>query len=178
MNEMMTWVSPKTAVQRFEANDHVTACLNLRCMLPTEENKDGAIDGSHSDGSYIGTGGNWWYNEPSTIPFIPGMLHRENECGAGAGINPKTMHEYNNPDADITNVWLDGFTMQDGNLVDTGNRNNQIDGDSEKISVSALLNSTFTSLTNIWAKWTTSYYGTYTHYGWASWDASSPNFSN
>lgn len=185
MIEKMMWVSPKTQIQQFAANDRVSACLNLRCMLPTAENDKGFYGAGQSGwlnpngGSHYGFDMSswewqWMYNETDT-----GLLHREHECGAGAGIDPSTGAEFNNPAAKIQDVWLDGFgVLNDGSIGRVNNGDSVFNDNSEKFSLYDLMNRTVVGLQNVLAKWTTLLgTTTYTHIGIADWDENSKNHS-
>ena len=178
MNEKMMWVSPKTQIQQFAANDRVSACLRLTCMLPTEENDNGQY-GAGRETIYNSNGGSykltlsdqWVYNETET-----GYLHREHECGAGASIVPGRTSEDNNQNAIIDNIWLDGYALSnDGKIIANGTADNSFDNDTSFKASDLVGYSAVNSIVQFFAKWTTIYsdfFGTktYTHVGYATWN--------
>lgn len=171
MIEKMMWVSPKTQIQQFAANDRVSACIRLTCMLPTEANSAGQdpnnLYGKH-DSYWVG--GQWWYAENQGLfgaPLPP--YHQETQCGAGASLRPGENHEYGHTDAIIQDVWLDGYKLSDGTIVNNGNANGKFEN-SEWFDPSTLQKETvFSDISSIFAKWTTVLNNIlYTHIGIAS----------
>lgn len=167
MIDKMTWVSPKTQIQQFAANDRVSACIRLTCMLPTESNKNGQYSEAlgKDNGSYYSRAEDQWKYYEGGLSF-----HREHECGDGASLRPGENHEYGHTDAIIQSVWLDGYTLSNGTIVKNGDANGQFD-DSEWFDPSTLQeNTVFSSnVSSIFAKWTTLLNNIlYTHIGIAS----------
>ncbi len=61
-----TWKKPEAKLELFQANEVIAACLNLQCLVPTE---NGGFDPVHPEGS---SGAN-------------NFLHSPNNCGAADG---------------------------------------------------------------------------------------------
>lgn len=166
MIEKMMWVSPKTQIQQFAANDRVSACIRLTCMLPTQSNEDGHYSEAleKNNGSYYDIFEDQWKYHEGGVRF-----HREHECGDGASLRPGENHEYGHTNAIIQNVWLDGYKLSDGNIVTNGETNGTFE-DSEWFDPSTLQEKTvFSDISSIFAKWTTKLNGLlYTHIGIAS----------
>lgn len=173
MNEMMTWVSPKTSVQRFAANDSVSACLYAVCQLPTL-GSDGNGAGVES-GECIVPG----HDHVSSYYEEPGWTerpHRECMCGAGASFNAENTYEFNNPNAYINELWVD---KTDGTSSEHGIYEQQVilTGDNKTD-----LEKLFEGVSTLKAWWTTIFTGfvlpqTYTHTGIVSYDGRSVNHS-
>lgn len=171
MNEKMTWVSPKSTMQRFEANDSISACLYAICELPTGPNS--TVDRVLG----VPTCDLHWFQDHSYYKESNGLVHRECKCGAGTSFTGTDMTEKNNP-AYISELWFDTDTTNDTYKDTLIYKAGEKDYDEEYIS--SFFSDTVTQLK---AWWTTIYTGTfgygdkYTHTGTVSFEGNSANHS-